>query len=678
VLSDLQHTLLPFLQHSSGYAGWVAFFAAFLETLIGAGYFLPGSTILLLMGVFAGQGFIDIRIVFVFAFLGAFVGDQENYFLGRKYGLTLLDRPWLHISDKIIKKAEYFLDSYGSVSVFFGRFLPGVKESISFIAGTLKMNYGKFLFWETLGAIGWSLEFVGVGYLFSSSLSLARLWLERTTYILLVLALFFIFIYLLVYFIKKNASDVSAVLKSLKESILSNQKIKNWITNHPKSVRFTINRTIKSDFFGLPFTLLLISFLYILALFAGSVEDFVSKDSIVITDHIIANIIPALRTLGLNSFFTYITLLGKTEVAVAFLLCTFVILWAGGKKLYMLPLLISVSGAGIFMYLSKLAFHRPRPDIALYFEPTYSFPSGHATMSVAIYGFVGYLLMHFSKEFKTKINIFFITTILVLLIGISRIYLGEHYLSDVYSGYLLGSIWFVIAVAFTRWLEEKTKDKKIVKKRFFKIITASSFALFIIFFAVFSQTFHYSKNHIAKEKSSIINSIASVIKTKNRLTQSLVGLDSWPVNLIFIDDSLKSLKKTLEKAKWSDKDKNLRNILPIYWNYKKANLFMTNKSNKKTYLLKIWKTNKLTEKNRQIFVATAVAIDGYDWKIIPKYKIDIDNARLHVNNLLKKSTISSKSKTIQLSKAFVGNDILGNQYLTDGKCDIIYLKKGKN
>ncbi|HHD72822.1 MAG TPA: phosphatase PAP2 family protein, partial [Epsilonproteobacteria bacterium] len=449
MLNEIQNTLSPLLSDYSGYAGLIAFLAAFLETLIGVGYFLPGSTILLILGIFAGQGIVSLASIWLFAFAGAFGGDQFNYFLGRRYGDALLAKPWFHLPTELLGKTHLFFRRHGGISIFLGRFLPGIKEAIAFVAGSFGLRYRRFLFWEFFGALGWSIEFIGIGYLFSSSLSLAQIWLTRTGFVIVSLILFFLILYLLKRFIQHNAKPAWALLCSIGNSVKNNSDVKAWLKKYPKIVTFLKQRIDSSHFYGLPLTLLSLVFLYVLALFGGAVEDFINRAPIVAVDHIIANLTPPLRTPALTDFFTWVTLLGKTEVAGVFLLATALVLWLYAKSRYILSLILSVGGATVLMGLGKLAFHRPRPDVASYVEHTYSLPSGHATIAVALYGFVAYLLMHFSKNLKTKLNIFFAATILILLIGLSRIYLAEHYLSDVYTGFLVGTLWLIVAIAFT-------------------------------------------------------------------------------------------------------------------------------------------------------------------------------------------------------------------------------------
>ncbi|RTZ83924.1 MAG: PA-phosphatase, partial [SAR324 cluster bacterium] len=129
-MSDLQHLLLPAVEYFRSYTAWIAFTAAFGETLIGLGFFIPGSTLLLFMGVLAGQGYIDIKTVLLFGLAGAYAGDLVNYRLGRRHGAALLQKPWLHLPEETLEKSRKFLNTHGAKSLFFARFIPGLKESV--------------------------------------------------------------------------------------------------------------------------------------------------------------------------------------------------------------------------------------------------------------------------------------------------------------------------------------------------------------------------------------------------------------------------------------------------------------------------------------------------------------------------------------------------------------------
>lgn len=99
--------------------------------------------------------------------------------------------------------------------------------------------------------------------------------------------------------------------------------------------------------------------------------------------------------------------------------------------------------------LLKLIIARPRPSVlSLVQENGYSFPSGHAMVSMAFYGFIIYLINMNIKNKKIKYPIIIILTILIFLIGISRIYLGVHYATDIIGGFVIGFIYLLFFIKY--------------------------------------------------------------------------------------------------------------------------------------------------------------------------------------------------------------------------------------
>jgi len=105
-------------------------------------------------------------------------------------------------------------------------------------------------------------------------------------------------------------------------------------------------------------------------------------------------------------------------------------------------LLVTVGGAAVLSLTLKSAFHRPRPTPFFGHVPhTYSFPSGHSLFSFCFYGVLAGLLTARTMSRPLRVMIWIAAAALVFTIGLSRIYLGVHYPSDVIAGYLVGSIW---------------------------------------------------------------------------------------------------------------------------------------------------------------------------------------------------------------------------------------------
>ena len=114
-----------------------------------------------------------------------------------------------------------------------------------------------------------------------------------------------------------------------------------------------------------------------------------------------------------------------------------------GRRLAVLWLLGSVLGGGILSSGFKAFFERPRPDLVPHKVAVFtsSFPSGHATLSAVTYLTLGVMLAKFENDRRAKIYCLTVAACLTILVGVSRIYLGVHYPTDVLAGWCLGGAW---------------------------------------------------------------------------------------------------------------------------------------------------------------------------------------------------------------------------------------------
>ena len=149
------------------------------------------------------------------------------------------------------------------------------------------------------------------------------------------------------------------------------------------------------------------------------------------------------------------TQLGNWQVIMAGTLCLMLICWYREERGLLLLVLITMAGVGILDGTLKLIFHRARPDPFIGTRPsTYSFPSGHALVSLCFYTLIAGILSLRSDRRWERVVIWTAASLLVGLIGLSRIYLGVHWPSDVLAGYAAGLIWMgavrLLANATTR------------------------------------------------------------------------------------------------------------------------------------------------------------------------------------------------------------------------------------
>lgn len=220
----------------------------------------------------------------------------------------------------------------------------------------------------------------------------------------------------------------------------------------------------------------------------GAVESFITSGVITSVDFRVNALFYTFRDNILINLFTWITLLGESITVIFFTILVSLFLWLNHKRWKIVSLWFTVICSGGFTFVAKLFFQRPRPTNAVFLETSNSFPSGHATISIAFYGFLTYLAVRKIKNKKYQILAILIGILLIILIGLSRLYLGVHYVSDVWTGYLIGSMCLIIGITITEWKifsSKTTFEEKKILKNYRKIIIIGLFSVASIFYIVY-------------------------------------------------------------------------------------------------------------------------------------------------------------------------------------------------
>lgn len=146
----------------------VLFLVIFIETGLVAMPFLPGDSLLFTAGLFARTGHLNMSYLLILLFIAAVVGDNCNYWIGRKIGIKIFD---LKLKGRPIAKREYlvktheFFEKHGTKAIIMARFVPFVRTFAPFAAGVGKMDYRRFLSFDILGGALWIGSLTTAGYL---------------------------------------------------------------------------------------------------------------------------------------------------------------------------------------------------------------------------------------------------------------------------------------------------------------------------------------------------------------------------------------------------------------------------------------------------------------------------------------------------------------------------------
>ena len=207
-------------------------------------------------------------------------------------------------------------------------------------------------------------------------------------------------------------------------------------------------RVTPGEYLGLHLTLGLLAAAGCLWLFGRLAGDIVSNDPLVSFDQTAATTIHELMTPALTTFFLVVTALGSIEAIALMSLVGAVVFGAWRRWLLFGTWVIAAGGSVLLILLLKALFARPRPYVEepLLLETYYSFPSGHAMEAVVLYGMLAYFAVLALRTWWARAAVAFGTSLLVILIGISRMYLGVHYFSDVVAGFAAGGVWLSICI----------------------------------------------------------------------------------------------------------------------------------------------------------------------------------------------------------------------------------------
>lgn len=149
------------------YAYGFIFLIIFIETGVVFFPFLPGDSLLFAAGFFAHNGGFNIYLLLACAWAAAILGDQCNFMIGHFFGRKIVASGKVKaMTPERVKKTEDFLDKWGHLAIFLGRFFPFIRTFVPFLAGMGGMHWRNFVIFNILGGVCWSTLFTLLGYFF--------------------------------------------------------------------------------------------------------------------------------------------------------------------------------------------------------------------------------------------------------------------------------------------------------------------------------------------------------------------------------------------------------------------------------------------------------------------------------------------------------------------------------
>ena len=439
-----------------GHWGYVIIFVvAGLESAAFLGLFVPGESLVLVSGFLAAQGVLDLDGLIATVALGATLGDSLGYELGRRLG-----RPWVEhygrrfgLSRDRLDRADAFFARHGGKSVFIGRFVGFARAVVPFLAGSSRMAYREFLPYNALGAILWAASFVLLGYFLGASWQRAEKWVGRASIVLGAILLLLLALAWLWRWAVRHEADI----KRRWSAFVANPRIAGARRRFAPQIAFVQARLSPRGYAGLQLTLGALVLLGAAWLFGAITEDVIHGDPLTLVDAQIAIWFGHHSAEPLTQVFQLVSDLHNTIPVTTVAVC-FALFLAWKRQWYWLANLAIALPTGMLVNaMTKDIVNRPR---SLFRDligtlTSYSFPSGHSAAATLLYGFLAaYLIVHF-EAWRWRILIALGAFFLVVLVGLSRIYLGVHYLSDVLAAVAESVAWLALCLTAMHTLQRR-------------------------------------------------------------------------------------------------------------------------------------------------------------------------------------------------------------------------------
>ncbi|MGH8802706.1 MAG: VTT domain-containing protein [Casimicrobiaceae bacterium] len=441
------HTLIAWLSAHPVTALAVIFAAALLESLALIGAVIPGSTIVFIGGVLVGLKALDPWLAFAAAVVGAIAGDASSYELGRHYR-GQIRRAWpLRTHPGLLARGEAYFARNGGRSVFLGRFIGPVRAIVPVIAGMTSMRPWHFFSMNVLSALGWALAHMLPGVLFGASLQVAGAVSSRLA---LVIALLVIVVWLVAYVIRLVARHGAPLAIWLRDTIVRRARAGRGPV--ARAVLALTDPTRRES------TTLLISALLLVGaawLFLVIVRGAAIGDPMIELDRPIYQTLQSLRTRYGDLVMITVSELGGAYVMAPVVLVVSIWLLATRRLRTLEYWLAAVGFAAVAVLVLRYALGPLKLAAAYAGVDTQSLPSGDATISMTVFGYLASLLGR-GKTGAQKGMIALPATLAVLAIAFSRLYLGAYWFSDIVASLALGLAWVaLLTIASTTHIRER-------------------------------------------------------------------------------------------------------------------------------------------------------------------------------------------------------------------------------
>ncbi len=439
-------------------------FLAMAETAAFVGFIAPGEFSIIFGGVLAGEGTLSIELLIGIVWVSAVAGDSIGFLIGQRYGRSFAVRfgRRLRLTEERFKKVEEYFHRHGGKTIIVGRWVGLVRPLMPFTAGSSGMPYRRFLPYDVLSAGVWSTTFCLLGYFFWRSFSKITSIASKGALALGIAVALVVVIYeatkrlrtpeqrraFAAWVERQSRKPLLRPLAALARALWVALLRPVWrFVLHPAwrvvapPIRFAIARLTPGDL-GIQFTTLLavaaVS-IYTIVLQINLIE---AGDPLISGDRWALDLARDVQAGALTTLAKTLSFFGSFWVLLVAVIATSAYAVTRRRLAEAIALGVGFVATDITFHVLKAAVDRSRPADALVDSSGSSYPSGHAALAVTYLAIA--VLLARAGPAPRRLAIFLTGLVLAVLIGLSRVYLRVHWLSDVGGGWAVGLAVFSI------------------------------------------------------------------------------------------------------------------------------------------------------------------------------------------------------------------------------------------
>jgi undecaprenyl-diphosphatase len=396
---------------SGGYS--VLFITTLLEGIPVIGMAVPGHVTIILGGFLAKIGTLGLWPVILISSIGAVAGDFIGFYFGRRFGMSFIDKikPYFSSTGQYVEKAQDLLSKHTGKAMIIGRFSPVTRAIMPFLVGASKTDSKKFWIFNIIGGIAWVLSSVFLGYAFGASYHLVAGYFGKFVIVALILTALIVWGYRFVnmrFHVFAKYEIITLIINIVSMWILFKTVQDTWA---PSSSLLNLDLWVNNYMYN-------ITTLYPWIAKIGYIISFLAETEVIAFIGLVIGLIFAIKRRWRRSGIVVLTILST----------------------------------GISLGIMKEFFARLRPENAIQVLSSFSFPSGHAGFSAALFTVIAYLLIQHMHSWIKREVLVVVCVVAIVLVGLSRIVLNVHWTSDVIAGWSLGVFMATSSILFVRYV----------------------------------------------------------------------------------------------------------------------------------------------------------------------------------------------------------------------------------